>query len=152
MPLNNPLGYLKNAFNFATTDLASPEMLGGGDDQNAIDAPALERSPWEARLRGFAAGALGGVGNRDQMFHGGVAGMSSPLDIASNAAAFTGAGKALGALKGLRAGAGPASRAKQAFDIIENIPVKQVNPGMGEVDDLINQLGNNIARIPSRVR
>jgi len=29
--------------------------------QDAIDSPSLERSPWEARLRGFGAGALEGL-------------------------------------------------------------------------------------------
>jgi hypothetical protein len=32
--------------------------------QSALDSPALGRSPWEARLRGFGAGALEGLYNQ----------------------------------------------------------------------------------------
>jgi len=57
--------------------------------QDAIDSPSLERSPWEARLRGFGAGALEGL--RQQ---------TSPANLAALAAnAIPGVG---GGLRGLR--------------------------------------------------
>lgn len=42
--------------------------------QAAIDTPNLNRSPWEARIRGFGAGALEGLRN-----------LSTPTNLASTA-------------------------------------------------------------------
>jgi hypothetical protein len=49
--------------------------------QEYIDSPDLERSPWEARFRGFGAGALEGL-----------RGLSSPENLAMLAATGLGAG------------------------------------------------------------
>lgn len=65
-----PLDYLKKAYSFATTPLVSKEAIEPA--QEALDAPALDRSPMEARLRGFGAGALEGL-----------RGFTSPLSIAA---------------------------------------------------------------------
>lgn len=72
--------------------------------QAALDTPSLERSPWEARLRGFGAGALEGLAEQ-----------ITPLNIAGLAmAGMPGANpRVLGALKyGLEGvGLGRASKA-----------------------------------------
>jgi len=65
-----PLDYLKSAYNFATTPLVPKSAIEPA--QEALDAPSLDRSPMEARLRGFGAGALEGL-----------RGFTSPLAIGS---------------------------------------------------------------------
>lgn len=126
-----PLDLLKRGWNAATTPLVSPE------DQeltmNAIDAPSLDRSPMEASLRGFAAGAMKGFGD-----------MSSPASIAG---LIGGGGGAMGGLRALgRAGkvAGP------TLDIIDTPAIQQVAPAADDVTSLIGDMQRNLAKIPRR--
>ena len=90
---------LKGAWDWANTP-----MIGGSEQINQIDAPALERSPLEAGIRGFGAGALEGL-----------RGFTTPLSVASAALPIPGMGRAAGAIgrapgavQGLRGGAKPA--------------------------------------------
>ena len=66
---------------------------------SSIDEPALERSPMAARVRGFGAGAIQGIGDL-------VSGMTSPLDLGlmlTGGSAISAAKKGLtGAARGLR--------------------------------------------------
>lgn len=65
-----PLDYLKQAGQFLTTPVVSKQAIQ--PMQEALDAPSLERSPMEAQLRGFGAGALEGL-----------RGLTTPLNIGS---------------------------------------------------------------------
>lgn len=129
-----PLDYLKKGLQFATTPLVSPE------DQeltmNAIDAPTLDRSPAEASLRGFAAGAMKGFGD-----------MSSPLDIAG----LVSGGAGMSALRKL-AGRMPkaASIAGPTLDVIDTPAIQQVAPAADDVGALIGDMQRNLAKIPRR--
>lgn len=127
----NPLELLKKAGTWATTPLVKPQMVQPAQD--AIDSPSLDRSPGMARLQGFGAGALGGL-----------AGMTSPMDIAGMAA-----GPALGALKNLGRGAQAASRMAPTLDVVEPNVVRQVAPALDDVDSLIGDMRRNLARVPN---
>lgn len=58
----NPLDALKSLWGAANTSLVPEGLLHGAQD--LIDSPSLERSPMEARIRGFGAGALEGLANQ----------------------------------------------------------------------------------------
>lgn len=75
--------------------------------QAAIDTPTLERSPWEARLRGFGAGALEGLrGQTSPISLAGLAGLAVPgLGLGRAAQA---APRAIRGLAGAIPEAGPA--------------------------------------------
>jgi hypothetical protein len=140
-----PLDLLKRLYSGATTPLVSEEAAA--PYINAVDSPSLERSPVEAGIRGFGAGALEGL-----------RGMTTPLDLAGFAAGGIGAGARgirglMGAGRAAEAvgGIGRAARAAEpTLDVIENIPTPQQIPGAGEVDDLINELHRNLSRVPSK--
>ena len=99
--------------------------------QNAIDDPTAEYDPWEARLRGFTAGALGGAA--DEL---------SPLGIGSMAMG-AGAASQLG-----RVAPKLGRVINPGLDLIDDIPVRQVQPSMSMVDDALFELKNNLSRLP----
>ena len=108
--------------------------------QERMDAPTLDRSPWEARLRGFGAGALEGL-----------RGQTSPMALAGMLPLVGGAMRAPGAAQGLSRAAQGLSRAMPAFEVVEDAPaVAQAMPGMGAVDDMVGALKYNLAKIPGR--
>ena len=132
---HNPFDLLKRAGSWATTPLVDEESIA--PYQDALDAPALERSPIEARLRGFGAGAMEGL-----------RGMTSPLELAGIAA-----GGAGGVLKGLGRTGGAVSKASKmapTLDVVEPRAVNQVAPAMDDVESLIGDLKRNLARVPNR--
>jgi hypothetical protein len=97
--------------------LVPEEAIKGLQDQ--IDSPTLERSPWEARLRGFGAGALEGL--RQQ---------TSPANLAALAAnAIPGIGggfraaKAAGAIPEALQGLRGASYAPLGRSLAEFAPI-----------------------------
>ncbi len=134
----NPLDYLRSAFNGATSSVIPQEYIDPALD--AIDSPSLERSPWEARLRGFGAGAVQGL--RDSI---------TPANMLM-ALTGTGAANAVGqaARAGSNVGRAVSRVARPTLDIIEDIPVRQVKPAMDDVDSLIGDLSRNLAKIPSK--
>ena len=82
-----PLDLLKRGFNFATTPLVDEESIRPAQDM--IDpGPSMDRSPMEARMRGFGAGALEGL-----------RGLTTPLDLATVGLPM--AGRAMSGLKGM---------------------------------------------------
>ena len=125
MPTGNPLDYLKKAWGFANTPLVNAD--GAAD---AIDSPSVERSPMEARVRGFGAGALQGL-----------AGMSTPLNIGM---------AAMPAMGAMMRGGQAAKRLAPALDLIDTPTPKQVMPGADDVNALIGDLRRNLAKVPSR--
>ena len=131
MPLGNPLGYLKKAIDFATEPMVDDETI------DSIDAPALDRSPFEAKMRGFGAGVADGL----QEF-------TSPLGIAS----LMGGGGALGhaakAARGVSAAAKAAPNMGRSIQVLRDTPVKQVMPRGYEVNGLIDDLQRTLAKIP----
>ena len=127
-----PLDLLKKGLNFATTPLVDEETIQPYQDM--MDAPILERSPMEARMRGFGAGALEGL-----------RGMTTPLDLAGMAAGGMGA---LASRMGR--GARGVGRAANSFDLVEPGVVQQVAPVMDDVDSLIGDLQRNLAKVPSK--
>jgi hypothetical protein len=116
---------------FLTTPLIPKGLIQG--TQEALDAPALDRSIPIAQLRGLGAGLLEGVRRQ-----------TSPLNLASMAAPLAGraaslGGKALGALRSLR----------PTIELVEDIPaVTQVMPSMDEVAGLTSQLAGRLKEIP----
>jgi hypothetical protein len=86
-------------------------------------------NPLEA-LGGFASGALEGA-----------RGMTTPLDAAA-VLPFGGVARALGKT------AAPMRRTMQAFDVVDDIPTPQIQPGQGEVTDLLWDLQNRLGGIP----
>lgn len=132
----DPVEYLKKAYHAATGPLVPKSWVD--PMANAIDAPALDRSPMEARLRGFGAGALEGL--REQ---------TSPLNLALAALPYV-RGAAYGA-RGAAAGAGAMKAAAPTMDVIEDVgTVAQKMPTMSEVDALAGDLARNLAKIRPR--
>lgn len=128
----DPVEYLRQAYRGATRPLVPKSFTDPIAD--AIDAPALERSPWEARMRGFGAGAIEGL--REQI---------NPLNIA--ASAIPGYRAARGAMGIGRAARGAESAGAIVPDLIDNPGVRQVMPAMDDVDALIGDLTRNLAKI-----
>lgn len=129
-----PLDLLKRGYNFATTPLVDEESIRPAQDM--IDpGPSMDRSPMEARMRGFGAGALEGM-----------RGLTTPLDLA--AVAMPMAGRAISGLKGMMGAGRAAQAAGPTMDIIEQNPIKQVAGSMGDVESLIGDMRRNMARVP----
>ncbi len=79
--------------------------------QDYLDTPSLERGPWEARLRGFGAGALEGL-----------RGQTSPANLVGLLASGVG-GRAIPALKGAAGAVGGLARAiPRGFQAAEELP------------------------------
>ena len=129
-----PLDYLKKLGSAAITPMVDQETIA--PYQNALDAPTEQRSPWEARLRGFGAGAMEGVRQ-----------MTSPLEMGSM---MLGGGAAFGAMKGAGRAGKALSRIAPTMDLIEPQAVKQVAPAMDDVSSLTGDMQRNLARIPSK--
>ncbi len=85
-----PLDYLKKAGQFVNEPLVPKSAIE--PMQEALDAPSLERSPMEARLRGFGAGALEGL-----------RGLTSPLSIGTMFMGMPELGAAKGVARGMQA-------------------------------------------------
>ena len=129
MPFN-PLDLLKKAGSFATTPIVPKSAIQPAQDM--LDSPSLERSPMEARMRGFGAGALEGL-----------RGMTTPLDVAG----LVGGG-AMGMM-----GRGAKAMGKvinPGLDLIESVPVRQIAPAIDDVNSLIGDMQRNLARVPNR--
>lgn len=129
-----PFDLLKKGVNVATTPLVPEAPVNAMAD--SIDSPTLDRSPWEARLRGFGAGALQGART-----------LTSPLDIATLPIPGM---KGLGGLG--KAGGAVSRMVKPTMDIIEDIPVKQVAGSMDDVEAIIadsrRMMAKNLPRTP----
>jgi len=80
----------------------APSRIAGGIAEY-IDQPSLERSPMRARIQGFGAGALEGLGDL-------ISGLTSPLDLALLATTGGAAGAARKGLTGLTKGLNVATR------------------------------------------
>ena len=102
--------------------------------QEQIDAPELERSPWEARLRGFGAGALEGL-----------RGLSSPMALAGMLPAGRLATTAARGAQGLSRAIPAAAR---AFDMVDTPGVTQMLPDAGDADALVGALRYGLAKAP----
>jgi hypothetical protein len=120
-----PLDFLKSAWHTANEPLVPQGAIK--PMQDALDSPSLERSPFEAQLRGFGAGAMEGL-----------RGLTSPLNLA--AMAIPGGRGARGVL-GAAEEAGP-SLMRGAEE------VGQVMPSMGDVEGLLGQMRNNLRHVP----
>ena len=114
--------------------------------QEYLDTPTLEREPWEARLRGFGAGALEGL-----------RGLSSPAELAGiGAMAIPGAGAAGGIGRGMARASRMApealqglSRALPTIDLLGDVPLaRQVLPAADDVSSLIGSMKYNLAKVP----
>lgn len=93
----------------------------------------LEQAP-EA-IGGFLSGALEGA-----------RGMTTPVEI--GAAMVPGGALARGLGKAAPAAASMARRAAPTIDILEDVPLRQIEPGMQAVDELITGLGQRMKEIP----
>lgn len=93
----------------------------------------LEQAP-EA-IGGFLSGALEGA-----------RGMTTPVEI--GAAMVPGGALARGLGKAAPAAASAARRAAPTIDILEDVPLRQIEPGMQAVDELITGLGQRMKEIP----
>lgn len=127
----NPIEILKRLGSMATTPLVDEETIA--PYQDALDSPTLGRSPMAARMRGFGAGAMEGM-----------RGMTDPLSLASMAM------PGLGALKGMGRAGQMAAKAAPTIDLVEPAAVRQVAPGMDDVNALIGDMQRNLARVPKR--
>ena len=125
MPTGNPLDYLKKAWGFANTPLVNADEAA-----DSIDAPTAERSPMEARMRGFGAGALQGL-----------AGLTTPMNIGMAALPAAGA---------MMRGGQAAKRLAPTLDLIDTPMPKQVAPAMDDVNSLIGDLRRNLAKVPNK--
>lgn len=85
--------FLSSAWQTLSTPLWEGPSRFAGEVAESIDQPSLERSPMMARLQGFGAGALQGIGDL-------VSGLTSPINLATTA--LTG-GSATAARAGLPA-------------------------------------------------
>ncbi len=130
----NPLDYLKKLGSAAITPLVDEDTIA--PYQDALDAPSEQRSPFEAQLRGFGAGAMEGVRR-----------MTSPLEMGSM---MLGGGAAFAGLRGAGRAGQAISRLAPTMDLIEPSVVKQVAPAMDDVSSLIGDMQRNMARIPSK--
>lgn len=93
----------------------------------------LEQAP-EA-IGGFLSGALEGA-----------RGMTTPVEI--GAAMVPGGALARGLGKAAPAAASAARRTAPTIDILEDVPLRQIEPGMQAVDELITGLGQRMKEIP----
>lgn len=105
--------------------------------QDAIDSPSLERSPMEARLRGFGAGALEGL--RQQITPVGIASMLMPYLKPGAALA-----KAGGATRGL---------AEVVPEVVEAARApRQVVPMADDVAKMLHELKGSLSNVPASAR
>lgn len=108
--------------------------------QNAIDNPTLDRTPWEARTQGFAAGALGGLAD-----------LVTPANIATvalPAGAGALAGRAAGAIGG-RLGGQALQNPQALAKTLAAMRQTQRTPRAYEVVGLENQLKKRLTQIPT---
>lgn len=135
-----PLDALKSLYGAATTPLLPQSAIQPAQD--ALDSPSLDRSPWQARLGGFAAGALGGLRN-----------LTTPANIAG--LALDDLPVAYGASKLLKMAPGAAGAVSGGIqdlsqitpDLVESAPaVRQVMPSSSDVDALIGSLKYGLAK------
>ena len=124
-----PLDLLKHGYKFATTPLVDESTIQPAQDW--MDSPTMDRSPMEARIRGFGAGALEGL-----------RGLTTPLDLAAMAS-----GPALGALRGAM---GASKAIAPTMDLIEANPVRQVAGSMDDVDAVIGDARRMMAKVPNK--
>lgn len=91
-------------------------------------------------LGGFASGALEGM-----------RGFTSPMDLVLAAApgALAGRGAGMVAEGALEAAPRLAKMGRQAFDVVEDLPIRQVMPSMDDVAALGGDLKRNLAKIPN---
>lgn len=142
----NPLEYLKQAYRGATSSVIPQHYTDAAAD--AIDAPTLEREPWEARVRGFGAGATQGAAEQLNPLNiiaslvPGYRAVRGAYGIGKGAQAAAGVGRAAGALE---------TAAKPTMDLIEHAPIKQMMPAMEDVDSLVGDMTRNLAKIRPRV-
>lgn len=112
--------------------------------QDAIDTPTLERSPWEARVRGFGAGALDGLRN-----------LSSPANLVSIGSLLVpGMGEGVGLAKGAKAVSGAAQGLSDGLPSIQAVSegvngLRQAMPTAREVTGLLGQMGSNLKNVPT---
>jgi hypothetical protein len=150
----NPLDYLKQAYRGATSSVIPQKYTDAAAD--AIDDPTLERAPWEARLRGFGAGATQGAAEQLNPLNiiaslvPGYRAVRGAWGIGKGAQAAAGVGRAV---EGATAGAGALERAAApTLDIIEHAPVKQIMPAIDDVDSLVGDMTRNLAKIRPTAR
>lgn len=103
---------------------AIPDVLRG-----AVNHPAETAG-------GFLSGSLEGV-----------RGLTSPAQLAAIAASL-GGGYAGAKLLG-RFGDEVGQVARPTLDVLEDIPIRQVQPSAHEVEGLVSELGQNLSRIPN---
>ena len=105
--------------NWFTTPLVPPSVIKPAQD--AIDTPTADRGPWEARLRGFGAGALEGL--RQQTSPLGLAGLAAsaiPAGVMGRVAggAAKVAPEAIQGLRGVLTGPAAQTAAQAGADIL----------------------------------
>jgi len=125
----------KKPWEYLLDPMISEETIAPAQDY--IDSPSLDRSPWQARVAGFGAGALEGL--RQQ-----ITPAQALLSAIPGGAALRGLGRgAKVATQGLR-------KAAPTLDLIEDIPTQQIAPSMDDVGALIGDMNRNLARIPPK--
>jgi len=139
-----PIDFLRQLWQGANTPVIPQETIQPWQD--ALDHPTLDRSPMEASLRGFGAGAMEGV--REQLTPFNL--MAASVPLASKLASV--GGRAVGS--GVESGAALAGLRKAAptIDLIEPANIKQVMPSMSDVDALTGDMQRNLAKIAGRNR
>ena len=91
-------------------------------------------------LGGFASGALEGA--RGELNPINIAGLALP--------GLVGAARGIGAADDIaRAGASIPKYGRQAFDVVENIPPRQINPSMGDIEAIVGDARRQMARVPN---
>lgn len=123
-----PKSVFKKAWDFATTPLTDVPSQFARRAAESIDQPSVSRSPTRARLEGFGAGAIEGVGNL-------ISGETAPLSIALSA---------LGLSKPIRSGLGKVSKALSKTDDIPEVfpesPTIPINPKTTSVPSVVDTL------------
>ncbi len=124
-------------FNWLAAGLGVPDNTG-----EALGAiPEVLSSAFEHPAEtagGFASGALEGLRS-----------LTSPAALAGMAGGLI--APAVGRMGGLgRAFSGPADDvARQAFDVVDQVPVPQVKPSMGDVNAVIGDARRQMAKVPN---
>jgi hypothetical protein len=149
-----PLDYLKQAYRGATTSVVPQRFTDAAAD--SVDSPTADRAPWEARMRGFGAGAIEGAADQLNPLNiiaslvPGYRAVRGAWGIGKGAQAAAGVGRAV---EGAAAGGRAIERAAApTLDIIEHAPVKQIAPALDDVDALIGDMTRNLAKIRPATR
>lgn len=138
-----PTDYTKRLWALANKSLVPDEAIAGLT--NAIDQPTLDRTPWEARLQGFGAGALEGVADLVTPMNMATAAVPAGLGMMAGRAV----GRVIPAMGSLGRLPAQAADSPGVAKAMAGLRQTQRSPRPYEVRGLTNKLQQRLNEIPT---